>query len=59
MSEEEKKALDLLKQTIDYNSSMYIDDLGDNDIRIILSIIEKQQKEIETLRGITEDDLPF
>lgn len=50
MSDEENKVIDRLKQTIDFNSFLYIDDLGDNDIKIILNVIDKQQKEIEELR---------
>ena len=30
-----------------------------DSIKIILDLIEKQQKEIEILRGIFDDDLPF
>lgn len=47
MNEDEVKVINKLKQTIDFNSSLYIDDLGDNDIKIILNLIDNQQKEIE------------
>ena len=47
MSEEEKKAIELLKQEPDYSLSYY---KRENAIDIVLKLIEKQQKEIEDLK---------
>lgn len=59
MTEEEKKAIEIIKE---YKQDFICDKLYPylvDSIKIILDLIERQQKEIETLRGITEDDLPF
>ena len=47
MSEEEKKAIELLKQEPDYSLNYYN---RENAIDIVLKLIEKQQKEIEELK---------
>lgn len=52
MSEEEKEAIEELKETIKYinkNGSMYCDNEDKDNMRILLNLIEKQQKEIEEL----------
>ncbi len=52
MSEEEKKAIENLKEVVDlYNDECLITtDYDFKSIEIILNLIEKQQKEIEELK---------
>ncbi len=40
-------------------SNKYILYADKTDIDFLLSIIEMQQKQLDNIRGITEDDLPF
>lgn len=40
-------------------SNKYILYADKTDIDFLLSVIEMQQKQIDNLRGITKDDLPF
>ena len=51
MSEEEKKAIELLKEIADVRSCVIGDDLYEEDALILLNLIEKQQKEIESLKN--------
>lgn len=51
MNEEEKKAIELLKQPPDFSLSYY---KRENAIDIVLNLIEKQQKEIEREKQYTE-----
>ena len=48
MTDKEKKAIELLKQPIDFSLSYYYK--RENAIDTILNLIEKQQKEIEELK---------
>lgn len=47
MSEEEKRVIKLLKGIEDIRSCTTADDLDEEDAKIILNLIEKQQKEID------------
>lgn len=47
MSEEEKKVIKLLKEIEDIRSCTIGDDLDEEDAKIILNLIEKQQKELD------------
>ena len=51
LSDEEKKAIELLKQPPDFSLSYY---KRENAIDTILNLIEKQYKEIEELKNITK-----
>lgn len=51
LSDEEKKAIELLKQPPDFSLSYY---KRENAIDTILNLIEKQSKEIEELKNITK-----
>ena len=51
MSEEEKKAIELLKQPPDFSLRYYE---RENAIDIVLNLIEKQQKEIEREKEYSE-----
>lgn len=51
LSDEEKKAIELLKQPPDFSLSYY---KRENAIDTVLNLIEKQQKEIEELKNITK-----
>lgn len=51
LSDEEKKSIELLKQSPDFSLLYY---KRENAIYTILNLIEKQQKEIEELKNITK-----
>lgn len=55
MSEEEKKAIEQIKQLIKFTEGVYIYGTENNSFKIVLKLIEKQQKEIETWKE-TEND---
>ena len=49
MSEEEQKAIDILKRTI--KNSNYCDSIGTGQIEIVLNYIDKLQKENDELQA--------
>jgi hypothetical protein len=54
MSEEEKEAIELLKQPPDFSLSYY---KREHAIDIVLNLIEKHQKEIEELKQDKKDNI--
>lgn len=60
MSEEEKKAIDFIKEVIELwldkdKSYVFGTDYEKENLKTILNLIEKQQKEIEDLKAITQN----
>ena len=53
MNEEEKKAIELLKQPPDFSLSYY---KRENAIDTILNLIEKQKNIIDSIKRILEDE---
>lgn len=57
-SEEEKKAIDRLKYALIYDRESISSLMGFNDIKIVLQLVNKQQKEIESNKQMI-DELNF
>lgn len=51
--------VDKQEQEIEELKDKYVLYADKTDIDFLLSVIEMQQKQIDNLKGITEDDLPF
>lgn len=59
LSKEEQEAIDLFKEVLDERSCLISDDIGENDIKVVLNLIKKQSKVIDELKNKLEKHIKF
>ena len=56
LSKEEQEAIDLFKEILDERSCLISDDIGENDIKVVLNLIQKQSKVIDEMANTIVGD---
>lgn len=55
LSKEEQEAIELFKEILDERSCLISDDIGENDIKVVLNLISKLQKENEKQSKVIDE----